>query len=368
MACKLTAVPTYDDGKNYATGESVDFTAARSINANGAAPLVLQVGRRNDPASSEATAFCSFSAPGVPYPGENNPWNVYRTLANVLPGGEAEDLITRRRKSIADLVRDDLTDLRGLPMSTADKHHIDDWLDLVRDTETMMMATCGPDTPMALGIPSLARYEGMNNNQVGADSEYAACARIMMQLTALATVCDMNRVVTVQWSRGSGGPTFRWDGIDHQFNHHQISHRNGRDDDQGSDLPGIEGMITAIDRWYATRMADLCTMLDRFTETSGTVLDNSAVVWMNELSDGKAHSFNNMPVIIAGSAGGYLKQGVSVNLSSSGNVEATSGSPHNKLLTTLLNAVGAKNAQGQPFTSFGDLTYGQSGEYAQLKA
>lgn len=368
MACKLTAMPTYDDGRNYAMGRSVDFEAARSINAGGADPLVLQVGRRNDPSSGAATDFCSFSAPGTPYVGENNPWNVYRALTGVLPGGEAEDLITRRRRSIADLVRDDLDDLRRLPMSSSDQRHIDDWLALVRDTEQMMMASCGPDTPNVLGIPSLARYEGMSNNQVGADSEYAAAARIMMQLTALTTVCDVNRVVTVQWSRGSGGPTFKWDGIDHAFTHHQLSHRNGRDDDQGEDLPGIEAMITSIDRWYGARMADLLTMLDMFTETSGTVLDNSAVMWINELSDGKAHSFNNLPIVIAGSAGGYLRQGVSVDCSASGNLSATTGAPHNKLLTTLLNAVGATASGGGPVQSFGDLTYGQPGEYGQLKA
>jgi hypothetical protein len=368
MVCKLTAMPTYDDGRNYAMGHSVDFEAARSINAGGRDPLVLQVGRRIDPSSGSATDFCSFSAPGVPYPGENNPWNVYRSLSGMIPGGEAEDLVVRKRRSVADLVREDLTELQRLPMSTEDQRHIDAWLSLVRDTENMMMATCGPETPGTLMIPSLARYEGMTNNQVGGDPEYAAVADIMMKLVALATVCDMNRVCTVQFSRGSGGPTFRWDGMNHDFNHHQISHRNGRDDDQGPDLSGVEDMITAVDTWYAGRMAELCRLLSMFQEGSGSALYNSAIVWMNELTDGKAHSFNNMPVVIAGSAGGYLRQGQVVNCSASGNLEAVTGAPHNKLLTTLLNAVGARAPGGGPVTSFGDLTYGQTGEYAQLKA
>ena len=57
------------------------------------------------------------------------------------------------------------------------------------------------------------------------------------------------------------------------------------------------------------------------------MLDNSVVMWLPELADGNAHNNNNLPIVIAGSAGGYLKQGVSMNLDTktlgTGNSEAS---------------------------------------------
>ncbi|UJR78184.1 DUF1552 domain-containing protein [Sandaracinus amylolyticus] len=362
MSCKLTAVGLSDDSRNYALGHSVDFEAARRINPGGVDPLVLQVGRRIDPASGGATDFVSYSAANTPYAGENNPWNVYRSLMGIIPGGEAEDRIVRRRQSVADLVREDLQTLRRMPMSSDDRTKIDAWLALVRDTETSMPGLCDAGTPGALGITGVDRYDGMSADQVGSDGEFREAGRMLMRLSVLSMVCDQNRVSTIQWSRGSGGPTFRWDGIDHEFTHHQLSHRTGRDDAAGADLPGIERMIGDIDRWYASRFAELLGWMDQFGEGDGTVLDHSAVMWINELSDGKAHHFNNLPIVIAGSAGGYLKQGEVVDCSRGGDYGAIEGAPHNALLTTLLNAVGAASE------GFGDTSRGRTGEYSQIKA
>ena len=53
------------------------------------------------------------------------------------------------------------------------------------------------------------------------------------------------------------------------------------------------------------------------------MLDNSVAFWMNELSDGNAHNMNNTPLIQAGSAGGYFKQGKIVNLDTTSGGTAT---------------------------------------------
>ncbi|MGF1467647.1 MAG: DUF1552 domain-containing protein [Sandaracinaceae bacterium] len=369
MACKLTARPLADDGRNYALGHSVDFEAARHIHADGADPLVLHVGRNADPTTGNATDFCSYRGANDPYPGENNPWNVYRSMLGILPGGEADDFLRRRRNSLNDLVRDDLADLRRLPLGSEDQQRLSDWQDLIRDTEMGMAELCSAEAPDTLGITGrVERYDGMDNGTVGSDAEYRQVGELMLRLIALSMVCDHRRVITLQWSRGSGGPTFRWDGLSHEFTHHQLSHRNGRDDDQGGDLPGIERLITEVDTWYGERFAELLGLLTSFTEGDGTVLDHSAVMWINELSDGKAHHFNNLPVVIAGSAAGYLRQGRVVDCSAGGDVNALDGAPHNRLLTTLLNAVGATGEGGAPLASFGDLDYGEPGEFDPLKA
>jgi hypothetical protein len=61
------------------------------------------------------------------------------------------------------------------------------------------------------------------------------------------------------------------------------------------------------------------------------MLDNSAVMSLPQLADGNVHNVNNLPIVIAGSSGGYLKQGASVNLEGAalgtGNSEASCTAP-----------------------------------------
>jgi hypothetical protein len=75
-------------------------------------------------------------------------------------------------------------------------------------------------------------------------------------------------------------------------------------------------------------------LLDRwsgYSTANGPMLDNAFAFWTCHTADGPIHSFNNLPMIIAGNAGGYLKNGVYVD---AGNVT------NNKMLNTLLTAGG----------------------------
>jgi hypothetical protein len=122
--------------------------------------------------------------------------------------------------------------------------------------------------------------------------------------------------------------------------------------------------------WHQTKFARLLQKLESYTEEGGaTVLDNSVILYTNELSDGRDHSFVNLPYILAGSAGGYFKQGEYVQLGSAESVEDfdDSTAPHNRLLNTLVNAMGiASNWFGTPQGSGGESM--QGGVYEQLLA
>ena len=82
----------------------------------------------------------------------------------------------------------------------------------------------------------------------------------------------------------------------------------------GACIANAIDMIHAVDRWYAQQFAYLVGRLDSITEGDRTLLDNSATVWFNEMSDGNAHNLNNMPILQAGSCGGYFKTGWAVNV------------------------------------------------------
>jgi hypothetical protein len=86
-------------------------------------------------------------------------------------------------------------------------------------------------------------------------------------------------------------------------------------------------------------------MLDRwktYATPNGPLLDNAFAMWTNHCAAGPSHSFRNLPVIIAGSAGGYLKQGQFIDGVASNN---------GKLLTTLITAAGGRS-NGAAYTSF----------------
>jgi hypothetical protein len=169
-----------------------------------------------------------------------------------------------------------------------------------------------------------------------------------------------------------GYVTFNWDGITHTHDHHGLSHRTGDLSVGGAcGVVGVLDMIAQIDKWYAGKFAKLVGLLDSIGEGGGKLLDNTATMWLQELSDGAAHNLNNLPIVIAGNCGGYLKTGQAVNVGSGtigvgnsegsckdgGNIGNTGSSggttPINKLYVTLMNAVGCKADGGGKVTTFG---------------
>jgi hypothetical protein len=69
------------------------------------------------------------------------------------------------------------------------------------------------------------------------------------------------------------------------------------------------------------------------------LFDKSFIMWTNHVADGPSHSFKNVPHIIAGNGGGYLKQGQFVD---GGNVT------NNKLLNTLISAASRDKSTATP--------------------
>ena len=65
-------------------------------------------------------------------------------------------------------------------------------------------------------------------------------------------------------------------------------------------------------------------MLDGIKNSDGsTLLDSTAAVWFNEMSDGNAHNLNNLPIIQAGGLNGYFKTGWAVNVDTANTGSAT---------------------------------------------
>jgi hypothetical protein len=360
MGGKLTA-QQLAGADHYANGISVDQHIAKQINPMGRPSMTLKVG----PRGQGVLSVCSYSGPQQPVQGENNPWLAFQDfmgMGAVDPSIAAR--LLQRRQSVLDLVKGDMDALKTKKISIADKAKLDLHYTSIRELEQTMTMNGIP----ACTFPAArtAEIQGINPNTVGNDTEYKKIGQMQMDVLALALACDHTRVATLQWGDGSGGPIFNFDGLSNQYNHHKLSHGNTKDDNSGGAISDYLDRLYAIDLWYGTQFRYLLDKLSAYGEANGTtVLDNSAVCWMNELSDGLEHNFMDMPYVIAGSSGGYFKTGQYVKVTKQAATKNDVDAPHNKLLTMFINGVGIRNADGSLVNNFG--AFGEAGEFAELK-
>lgn len=359
---RLTA-QQLDSGTMYATGISLDQLIASKLNDGARPALNLHVGYRYE-GTNGVVSYLAGNSPAV---GENNPWLAYQDLMGLSNLDEGALVrLTTRRQSVLDLVEDDFARLKSIDLSKADRDKLDMHLTAIRDLEIDMGAA--GLVPCTLPDARAAELQALDGNSVETDEMYKTVGLMQMDLIALALACGANRAATIMWGSEAGGPVFTWDGMNHQYNHHKLSHGNTADDCSGSSVDGYLDMLFDIDRWYASQLAYLLDRLSEYDEGNGTVLDNSSVVWMNNLSDGKAHQFMDMPYVMFGSCGGYLKTGQYIKVTAQDNTQNDQDAPHNKLLCTIANAVGVTGDDGGPLAIFGDPSYGEAGEFDALKA
>jgi hypothetical protein len=348
------------------TGRSLDHYCAEQVSRSGT-PLVIQIGG----VVNNAMQQISYSAPQQNFPGVGNPTQLYNSLTGLFGQGTVSPDTYRvaRGKSVIDVVRDDLASLKRVPMSQSDVKKLDDWAELLHQTTGMVTAQCTAATAQQLGITS-ASVQGAQGG--GLNVDLSKISDVMMNLAVLSAVCDSNRVIFMKYP---GNYTFRF--LNHNNDSHGISHRGGTANMGDGCLPNVLDLIANIDDWYAQKFAYLIKQLDSIKEGDSTLLDNTATVWFQEMSDGNSHNLNNLPIIQAGSCGGYFKVGQAVNVEggkadlSAGNSEGACGDsgrdntfqvldslgtppnvatqPINKYFCNLMNAIGVKaGADGFP--------------------
>lgn len=361
VGCKLTAAPLANTTERYATGVSVDQVIAKAINPGGKAALNLMVGYRN----KDVLGTFSYVAAGQQASPFQDPWKAFKdwVAAGSATGGTTVDRAAMRRKSVLDLVKGEFDALKGNPVvSKQDRDKLDLHFSTIRDVE-MGMGAMG--LPMC-NLPAARQSEIMaiNASTVTRDTEYQKIGGMMMDVMALAMACDYNRVVSLQWGSGAGGPIFSWltPALNTMYNHHKLSHGSATDDGSG-DLPEADwrAALSSIDTWYSTQLKGLLDRMAAYTEPGGSLLDNSTVLYINDLGDGLAHNWMDLPVMLIGSCQGYFKQGQYIKVTAGTGTANDKDAPTNQLCTTLANALGV------PMTNFGSAPTGKAGELTALK-
>lgn len=364
-------IPDSNQAKNNARpiGRSIDHIAAEQINQGGdSKPLVLKIGGIRDNDMSEV----SYEGPEQPFAGYGEPGAVFNNLTNLFGGTSPtpDDYRVARGKSVIDIVRDDLLALKRFDMSQADRQKLEAWEELLHASGTAVVGQhCTQMTADMLGLPGGG---GGGGGLGGRDITQPEVTDLMMNLAVLSFLCDANRVVLIKYP-----PNYTFSGLGHSTEHHGLSHRIGSAFMGGDCSTGVIGQLEEIDRFHAEKFAYLVGKMDDYTEGDGTLLDSTAAVWIQELSDGNAHNLNNLPILQVGSCGGYFKVGQAVNLENgsetfsrgnsfgdcddgrtdpinagshpAGTPNDVANQPINKYFCNLLNALGVKaNADGFP--------------------
>lgn len=333
----LTSAKVAGEGKDsLAQGASVDWFIAGKVNEPGVEPLTLMSG----PQSAYIAHGLSYSGPNQLRGARNNPLAVYTTLMG-LGGGSTEVLqqIATRRRSVNDLVRGEMQELLGNPdLSQTDRQRLDMHFQAIRDVEVGM--ACTLPAPTVKAMQDVATVFESNENRV-------KVADLMLELAALAFACDATRTGTLQIGTGNDGTRYYVNGV-LQNTYHRISHRIDSDGSEGTPIPNADLLHHEIDKIFAGIFKRFLDRLALYPGPSGgSLLDDSVVLWTNDLANGPPHSYSNVPQVIAGGAGGFLRTGQYID---AGNVA------HNKLLNTIINAVGIRNSDQSYYDSFGDST------------
>jgi hypothetical protein len=242
----------------------------------------------------------------------DDPWQMYsRIFANGNLSSTQLARLIAERKSVLDFLKDDMARLRPR-VSASDRARLDAHLTGIAGIEQQLAqskASCTPPTlPAKVDPRDIAKFAQMSQMQ--------------MDLMLLSHICGLTQVSTLMWANADSWQYFPFAGVDEE--HHALSH-SGDSDTAAADK------LVKINTWHAGQVAYILDKLAATTEVGGgSMLDNTVVLWGNELGVGNSHTYQDIPWVIAG-GGGYFKTGRYLQYKDRN---------HNDLLVSICHALG----------------------------
>jgi hypothetical protein len=299
----------------WADRQSVDQFIAERIGKGTQFPS-LELGVRIE--GQEPLRVISYRGANQPNTAVDDPFQVYsRIFANAsLSEAELKKLIAERQ-SVLDFVKDDIVRLQGR-VNSEDRAKLEAHLGGIRKIEQGLQNSGNSCTPIMMP----AKYDPR------AMEKFPEASKLQMDLMLLAQTCGMTRVSTFMFANADSWQYYPWIGVNEE--HHELSHA------PDSDTVTTEKLVK-INVWHSEQFKYMLDALSGVQEPDGsTMLDNSLVLWGNELGSGNNHTYKNIPWVLAGGAGGYLKTGRQINYKDQ---------PHNNLLVSVCNAMGFDDVQ-----------------------
>lgn len=207
----------------------------------------------------------------------DDPYQMFRKLYGQME--DREDL-----KSILDGLKSDLDKVSSL-VSAADRQLLEEHATFIRKMEHELQSA--EDQAAGHAVPKLEPGIREDNDNIPKISQ------MQIELMVDSFVNDYARIGTIQYTNSVGGARMRWLGI--EDGHHALSHESDDNDDAVDKL-------TKINKWYCEQLAYLTKRLAETPEPGGpgSLLDNTLILWTNELGKGNSHTLNNIPWVCVG--------------------------------------------------------------------
>jgi hypothetical protein len=298
--------PRKTDGSDIRSGVSVDQVAAQ---ARGQATRFASLELGCEPGRSAGgcdsgyscaySSNISWSSESTPVGKETNPRFVFERLFSDASPSKRDPNAERRRvlkKSILDMISDDARRLQD-KLGSNDQQKLDQFLSGVREVERRIERTDDEpklsvdiDYPIPMGTPD----------------DYGEHIRLMCDMIVLAFQTDRTRIASFMLADAGSNRSYRH--INVADGHHDLSHHGGDAEKHAK--------IRQINQFHVSQLAYLVQKLKSTPEGEGTLLDNSMICYGSAISDGNRHNNENLPVLLAGHAGGSVDPGRHIRIAS----------------------------------------------------
>ena len=229
----------------------------------------------------------------APLPLEENPRVIFERLFG---DSDSTDPAVRlrqaqNRKSILDSVNQGVADLLG-GVGPSDRIKLDEYLEAIRDIERRIQVAERATGSSEQAATSMER-------PVGIPTSFPEYARLMFDLQIVAFQSDLTRVITFMFGREQTDRNFPEIGI--SDGHHPLSHHR--------DVAEQIALVGQIDHHHMKQVAYYLEKMRATPDGDGSLLDHSVVLIGSGLSDANFHIHNDVPIAVAGGAGGQIKGG-----------------------------------------------------------
>lgn len=292
--------PKKTAGSDIRVGISADQMAAKFIGSETRLPSIELScdGVRNagncDSGYSCAYQFnLSWRSATQPMTPESNPRLVFERLFGGGSDKDRQEGLARRRaeqRSILDFVMEDAKAM-DRRLGKNDQRKLDEYMTGVREIEQRIekAESFGPPPDPGVAAP-----------EAGIPGEYEEHIRLMFDMMLLAFRTDSTRIASFLLAHDGSNRNFPAIGVGdghHGLSHHQ---RNQEKIDK----------LAKIDTFYSQQLAYFLERMRSTKDVDGkSLLHNSMVVWGSGLSDADRHTHNDLPVVLAGNAGGRFSPG-----------------------------------------------------------
>ena len=318
------ARPRKTAGSDIRLGVSVDQMAANYIGSETrlrslelSCDAVRKSGNCDSGYSCAYQYNLSWRSSTQPMTPESNPRLVFERLFGGGTNAERQKGLAKRRaekRSILDIVMEDAKSMNS-DLGRNDRNKLDEYMTGVREIERRI------EKSESFGPPPEPGVDAPNE---GVPREYQEHIRLLFDMLLLAFKTDQTRISSFLLAHDGSNRSFSNLGFNE--GHHSLSHHRQAKDKMDK--------IAKIDNFYTQQLAYFLKQMKSTEDIDGnTLLHNSMIVWGSGLSNADRHTHDDLPIILAGNAGGKFQTGR--------HVEIPDNTPLNNLYMRILREAGA---------------------------